>query len=238
MLILSRQLGEEVLIGNDIRVQVVAVHGNQVRLGFTAAREVAIYRSELTALAQRALSPGPGHDQDPSVPEEATQLGEEVVELEFLLPGWQAAALEKLAAEQGLTLGEMARRLLRDALHRSAKHILVVEDDTPTREALTLLLEAEGFQVSQAGDGREALRLLQEAAPPQLILLDLMMSGMNGWEFRQRLRQDPRLASIPVVVVSGVGDVGLQTSSLGAASFLGKPIDPGELVETVHRYTA
>jgi carbon storage regulator CsrA len=232
MLVLSRKPGEEVVIGDNIRVTVVAVQGNRVSLGFQAPKEVAIYRHELSEVAGRVLNRGPGPGPGAG---DVGWLGEEIVELPLLLPGWQAAALEKAAGDQGLTVGELVRRLLRDLCHRSGKHILVVEDDASTRETLTILLEAQGYAVSRAANGQEALDLLRGTERPHLILLDLMMPVMSGWEFCSHRQQDPALASIPVVLFSGAGNVGQKASSLGAASYLQKPVEPEALVEIIRR---
>src|SRR5439155_12456386 len=87
---------------------------------------------------------------------------------------------------------------------RPNRCVLVVEDDTDGRETLAELLEAEGYPVARAANGRQALDYLQRAGPPGLILLDLLMPVMDGYQFRQRQRQDPVLASIPIAVVSVV----------------------------------
>ncbi|PLS79555.1 MAG: response regulator, partial [Chloroflexi bacterium] len=86
---------------------------------------------------------------------------------------------------------------------QSSATILVVDDDSGIREALTDILEDEGYAVRSACDGQAALDLLrQQAEPPALVLLDLMMPRMNGWQFRSEQRRDPALANIPVVVIS------------------------------------
>src|SRR3954469_25596166 len=86
--------------------------------------------------------------------------------------------------------------------HRPARSILVAEDDANTRQALASLLGAAGYTVTTAANGREALDALRRQ-PPDLVLLDLVMPELDGWQFLQQQRQDPALASIPVVVVSG-----------------------------------
>src|SRR6266404_2870121 len=81
--------------------------------------------------------------------------------------------------------------------------ILVVEDNADVRDAWEALLEGEGYRVVSAASGREALRWLRSSeVMPTLILLDLIMPGMNGWDFRAEQSQDETLASIPVIVVS------------------------------------
>jgi CheY-like chemotaxis protein len=110
--------------------------------------------------------------------------------------------------------------------------ILVVDDDGDIRMALVEALALEGFELDEAANGKDALARLDGSLPlPQVILLDLMMPVMSGWELLALLRQDARLASIPVVVLSAgptVGVVGLPPSRL-----LSKPVDLDELVETL-----
>jgi CheY-like chemotaxis protein len=78
------------------------------------------------------------------------------------------------------------------------KILLIVEDDFVLGEALSLALAAEGYMVAIAANGQDALEKLRGLERPHLILLDLMLPAMSGWQLRDRLRQDPALASIPV----------------------------------------
>jgi CheY-like chemotaxis protein len=105
-----------------------------------------------------------------------------------------------------------------------SRTILVVEDDLDIREVMRMVLEASGYVVFEAGDGAEALDVVR-AHPPGLILLDLMMPGMDGIQFREAQLQDPDIASIPVVIVSGGGGVPEKAAELGAAGYLVKPTD-------------
>jgi CheY-like chemotaxis protein len=115
------------------------------------------------------------------------------------------------------------------------RNILIVEDDHDTRDLLATLLEVEGFETRGAGNGEEALESLRSQPPPDLILLDLMMPVMDGWEFRRRQKADPRLARIPVVVVSAVHEVGQTAVALSAAGYVSKPVEPRHLMATVRR---
>ena len=118
-------------------------------------------------------------------------------------------------------------------------HILLVEDDFAIRETVADLLTGEGFEVTCAANGREALRQLGEAASqPGVILLDLMMPVMDGWQFRAAQRSDPRYATIPVVVVSA--DAGAEVAAAGLApdAFLAKPFELERLLAVVGRYCA
>ena len=120
----------------------------------------------------------------------------------------------------------------------SGKTVLVVDDDVLTRQELTTLLEGQGYRVVSAGDGREALDRLRAGAPPDVILLNLVMPAVNGWEFREHQRRDPALADIPVVVLSGVGEVAAQADALGDVGYLQKPVEAGELLAAVEHFSA
>ena len=109
--------------------------------------------------------------------------------------------------------------------------VLVVDDDADIREALTHLLESEGHEVTAASDGRVALGSLARE-PADVIVLDLMMPVMNGWEFCEAQRMDPVLAEIPVIVISAAA----QCPPAAADAFLPKPFDGERLIELVDRH--
>ena len=102
--------------------------------------------------------------------------------------------------------------MFRKAGNRS---ILIVEDDSDLREALSEVLRDEGYSVESAADGREALDRLRRDLRPSLILLDLTMPVMNGWQFRAEQRRDPALSEIPVVVLSAGDHLADQMVPLG-----------------------
>jgi CheY-like chemotaxis protein len=110
------------------------------------------------------------------------------------------------------------------------KPVLVVDDEREIREAISEILREEGYDVVAAADGREALLRLREFHP-SLVLLDLMMPGMNGWEFRAEQMGDPSVSSIPVIIVSALGN----DTSLRAQSTIEKPFDLGHLLSEVKR---
>jgi CheY-like chemotaxis protein len=111
----------------------------------------------------------------------------------------------------------------------SDKSVLLVEDDPLTRGAMRMVLEWEGYQVSCAANGREALDLLRRGERPSLILLDIAMPVLDGRQFREEQEKDPALSQIPVVVVSGT-DV---AATVDAAAHVQKPFLPGELLEAI-----
>jgi CheY-like chemotaxis protein len=112
--------------------------------------------------------------------------------------------------------------------------ILVVEDDPDVREAMALLLETEGYEVRTAAEGRDALDQLR-SAPAALVLLDLMMPVMDGFEFRTQQMQDPEIAEIPVIVISCGDELQRKAAVLRADACLRKPIPTPRLLELVAR---
>ncbi|MEO8192183.1 MAG: response regulator [Acidobacteriota bacterium] len=116
--------------------------------------------------------------------------------------------------------------------------VLVVEDDPELLEALSDALESEGYGVGRARHGLDALGQLRAGKRPCLILLDLMMPIMNGWQFRHEQRQDSELSRIPVVVVSAKTDSAQHAAWLEADAYIEKPVSLQTLLETVHRYCA
>lgn len=113
--------------------------------------------------------------------------------------------------------------------------ILVVEDDPEIRSAIRMILEAEAYEVAESGDGADALAKLRATPQPSLILLDLMMPGMNGWQFMDEVRVHPGLREVPIIVVSAYGNAD-GVRSVGATDYLRKPFDPEKLLAVVSRH--
>lgn len=114
--------------------------------------------------------------------------------------------------------------------------MLVVDDDPYIRDALADVLADEGYAVTAARDGEEALEFLRASLRPAVILLDLRMPGMSGWEVRKRLLADPELSGIPVVLLSADAHLEDAQAALRAAGSLRKPPSLDELLEAVGRY--
>ena len=108
--------------------------------------------------------------------------------------------------------------------------LLIVEDEVTIRDTLSELLAKDEREIVTAGDGQEALERLTEVPRPCLILLDLMMPRMNGWEFLQRKSADPLIADIPTIVLSASG------RPAGAKHQLAKPVDLERLLALVDQY--
>ena len=114
--------------------------------------------------------------------------------------------------------------------------LLLVEDDADVRDAIAATLRDEGYVVAEAENGRLARGWLQRNSDPCLVLLDLWMPVMSGMELRERMVQDPRLAALPLVVVSAAGDGKARAEEMGAIGYLRKPLDLQDLLATVERY--
>lgn len=115
----------------------------------------------------------------------------------------------------------------------ASRPILIVDDDTDLRETLGEVLAEEGYEAHLCENGRIALDCLRGGERPALILLDLMMPEMNGWQFREEQLRDARLAGIPVVVMTA--SRGFEDHPITASEFLYKPIGLGELIQAVER---
>ncbi len=114
--------------------------------------------------------------------------------------------------------------------------VLVVDDDRDLRESLCEVLTEEGYAATGAADGKEALDYLRSAAElPRLVFLGLMMPRMNGWQFRDAQKADPRLARIPVAVVTAMGSDTL-VRSIDADQVIRKPPGIEELLDVCRRY--
>ncbi|MDA8130357.1 MAG: response regulator [Elusimicrobia bacterium] len=115
--------------------------------------------------------------------------------------------------------------------------VLVVDDDKNVCDMISATLGAKGYDTVVAGNGREALDYLKRSSKvPGLILLDLMMPEMNGWEFRKVQQQDPALAGIPVAIITGMPDVGGKASAVGAVDVLIKPSRVEDIAALASRF--
>ena len=114
---------------------------------------------------------------------------------------------------------------------------MVVDDDADIRDSIGDILELRGYRVTRAANGREALeRLRNSERPPCVILLDLMMPVLNGWEFRAQQRDDAMLREVPVVIISGDGSTDQKAASIGVAEFLRKPLELSAILDVVRRH--
>ena len=128
---------------------------------------------------------------------------------------------------------------LRTELHKDVmasvvpKRVLLVEDNRDALSGLYMLLSNAGFSVLMAENGDEALFLIDRGVRPDVIVLDLMMPKVSGWDILKQLQQDPEIREIPVIVVTALDREDAHV--VGADVVMQKPIQPGELISEVQR---
>jgi excisionase family DNA binding protein len=115
-----------------------------------------------------------------------------------------------------------------------AGSVLVVDDDTRLRRYLRTHLETEGFEVREARSAEEGLSALEEE-PPDLILLDVRMPRMDGWEMLRRMQEEHGIEAVPVIMYSGDLEEPAEAEERGARAFVGKPLEPRRLLDAVRQ---
>ena len=118
-----------------------------------------------------------------------------------------------------------------------ARIVLLVEDDADLREVMAEALALQNIATAVAGNGAEAIGYLRNSPPPALILLDLMMPVMDGFQFRREQQAVPAWCEIPVVVLSADRELQVKIGPLAVAGYLRKPVDFADLVAVIQRYT-
>lgn len=115
--------------------------------------------------------------------------------------------------------------------------VLLVEDDTETRLAYRTLLEHAGWNVHEASDGEQALRIVVGGVLPCVVVMDISIPGIDGWEMARRLKLDERTRGVPVLLVTGhaLDEDRQRARDLGCAGYLVKPLSPSRFVEEVER---
>jgi DNA-binding NtrC family response regulator len=124
---------------------------------------------------------------------------------------------------------------LAPAGHRTHR-VLVVDDNEDARETLVRLLQLHAFEAVPARSAEDGLRQLHDGFRPCTVILDLCMPGIDGWAFFDRMREDPDLAAIPVIVVSGHLDEMTRAEDRKACRFFLKPANPDDLIATVDEH--
>ena len=113
---------------------------------------------------------------------------------------------------------------------------MIIDDDDDLRKALTLIMSTYGYDVAAFGDARGALGALESGTAPFLILLDLMMAGMSGWEFRAAQLRNAKLTGIPVVVLTAANTLTDGVHTLSDVEIIPKPFALDSLLAVVDRY--
>ena len=119
------------------------------------------------------------------------------------------------------------------APHHHRHQVLIVDDYADICEALAMVLDMDGMEVETALSGPEALAKLQLGFRPCVMLLDIRMPGMNGWDVWERMQADPELAATPVVVVSGDAPDASRARAVGMRAVLRKPVESHTLIAAV-----
>lgn len=120
--------------------------------------------------------------------------------------------------------------------HRGAGRVLIVEDDPVTLRVLGHVLEEARFPVIMTASGSEGLRVLRDDRTIRVVLLDLEMPDLSGWEFRRTQRADNRLAAVPTVIITGTPLENIEDDQLRAADYMLKPVNPDHLISVVTKY--
>jgi CheY-like chemotaxis protein len=117
-----------------------------------------------------------------------------------------------------------------------ARGVLIVEDDQDVRETLGMVMESEGYEVYGAANGKDALALLKSISPPDIIITDIMMPVMTGWEFLESAAENPALASIPVIILSAA-EKKESSKHPKVLAFLPKPVPVATLMALIKAHS-
>jgi two-component system, chemotaxis family, chemotaxis protein CheY len=128
----------------------------------------------------------------------------------------------------------VAAPYLRASPTGEVQHILIVDDDPDIRNVVADILAMSHYTVRMANNGLEALNEVRKQRPA-MVLLDLMMPIMDGWEFLRRLKREPPQVQVPVAVMSAARDAGAVSDELGAQAFLPKPFELDDVLTVVDR---
>lgn len=118
----------------------------------------------------------------------------------------------------------------------AVRSLLIVEDNTIAREGMGVVLRQAGYRASLVADGEEARDFLERNPPPDLILLDMLLPGRDGWSFLEDLKHEAALASVPIIIVTGLAIASPEwAKSLGASGLIRKPVDVPALLAEIGR---
>lgn len=259
MLILSRRPRERIVFpALDVRVEVVRVQGNSVRLGVEAPEGVRVFREEIldrfrdaieersTVLSKSQRHTLRNHLQTVSL---AISLAEQHLESGDAEQAERVLerALKKIAEADALLGGRSGQSESSDSdeqqapttsnIRASRRLALLVEDNANESELLAQLLKMHGFQVAKARDGRAALAQLEGGLRPDVVLLDMQMPQLDGAATIAELRDHPQLRSLPVLAVSGLepAETSVEIGPRGVNAWFRKPVDAGSLVKAIRK---
>jgi carbon storage regulator CsrA len=246
MLVLSRKIGEKILIPSlGASIEVVEVKGGRVRLGIDAPRNVQIVREEIASSSSNAIaSPAANVEVNQAQLEHAFRNKLNVLALKLSLAqqqlqlGANADAADTISdLLNQVTMVDAPQPPALQSRPQPKATVLVVEDDAGERELLATVLRSSGIDVATAVDGMDALNFLQNAAAPQLVLLDMMMPRCDGMTTVRIMRRNPVFDGIKIVAMSGYGrdQFGVAERAAGIDAWYEKPLDPSRLVREMKK---
>lgn len=246
MLVLSRRPGEKFLFpGLGVSVEVLRSRGNIVRLGIDAPDNITVLRGEIATRDKESI----GADQiSPLVNETIAiqrhalqnQLNHLTLKLELLkrqLKAGVADAPDRTLSEAIADLSDLENTLIAQEpvnTNGNGRRILVVEDQAAERELLADCLRLAGFEVVTVADGAAALDYLRDHEPPELVLLDMRMPGIDGPAFLDVLRGDGRLKDLRVFAVSGSPKAEFPSTALAVDGWFPKPLRIDSLIHAAN----
>jgi carbon storage regulator CsrA len=251
MLVLSRRKGEKIVFPTlGVKLEVLKVQGNTTRLGIEAPRDVKILRDELSAV-ESDEPVGASNDEEIRKLRHAlrNRLNTAMLGIHLLKRQLDAgrsteadATFDKLVNEFQ-SLEEQASRMKSSGRRPGApprRRTLIVEDDVNESELLAGLLRMNGFEVTTADDGEDALDYLSNHPRPDVVLLDMLMPRCNGPQTLQRIREDSSLDGMKVFAISGTepASLGVSTGPDGVDLWFQKPVNPERLVQVMSQELA
>jgi carbon storage regulator CsrA len=245
MLVLSRKESDKIHFPTlGITLEVLRIRGNKARIGIDAPTDIPVVRHEVSGLKSIEFT----SEDDPR-----TKLSELSRAVRFRLDRASSALnrLHQQLEDGGNTAAqELVLRIFRElsCLDRDAgeametvstpsRRVLLVEDDVNQRQLLGGFLQLNGFDVTASVDGCDGLEYLSLHAPPDVVLVDMIMPRCDGPTFVSSVRSDAALAGLKLFAVSGTdpGTLGVATGPTGIDRWFPKPIDPEQLVQVVNR---
>jgi CheY-like chemotaxis protein len=150
------------------------------------------------------------------------------------LPAWSKVAI-LLQYQSALFPKPRGDAMTASAAASGCNRIVVVEDNDVTREGLAAILRQHGFEAVVASNGQEALDLLQAGPRPDLILLDMLMPVLDGWDFLKRVQQQGPQPPVPIIIATAIIQSREWVTNLGCQGLLYKPFETGQLLDEVRR---
>jgi len=246
MLVLSRRTNETIVFPNiGVRIRILRMHGNAVRVGIEAPADIEILRQEIVNGSDRPSEPGHLPAGSHTL---RNRLNKVTLGLYHLHQQWQAGLLEQANATllQALdTLETLDREWSevdsgakqRQALPPRRCRTLVVEDDDNERELLAGILGMNGCDCQTVADGQDALDYLASHELPDFVLLDMGLPRVNGPQMLARIRSEPRCEGLKVFAISGTSphELGIVTGPGGVDAWFTKPLNPRRLWEALQQ---